>query len=110
MARNTKPEYIKKLLRLEAPKGYKFDVSNYLYNPAHGYDYPAFIKTIAEDETTKTVRRVYYFKYYDGTGEYREEIYTRAKSGEDWQVIPNSYDNTLEESTRFNLNKLLSLI
>lgn len=110
MARNTKPEYIKKLLKLEAPKGYKFDVANYLYNPAYGYDYPAFIKIIDEDETTETIRRVYYFKYYGGTGEYKEEIYKRDKSKEGWQVITNRQEKTLEESNRFNLNKLLSLI
>ena len=110
MTRNTKPEYIKKLLKLEAPKGYKFDIANYLYNPAYGYDYPAFIKVIDEDETTETIRRVYYFKYCGGTGEYREEIYKRDKTKDGWQVIKNTAEKVLEESNRFNINKLLSLI
>ena len=69
MARNLKPEYINKIRKLEAPNGYKFDIANYLYNPAYGNEYPAFQKVIAETETEQTIRRVYYFKHYDGTGE-----------------------------------------
>ena len=69
MARNLKKDYIKKILSMEAPNGYKFDIANYLYNPAYGNDYPAFQKVIAETEDTETIRRVYYMKHYDGTGE-----------------------------------------
>lgn len=59
MARNLKPEYINKIRKLEAPNGYKFDIANYLYNPAYGNEYPAFQKVIAETETEQTIRRVY---------------------------------------------------
>lgn len=108
MSRNLKVSYIKKLLETEAPNGYKFDVANYLHNPALYYEYPSFIKLVAEDETTATYRRVYYFKYYDGTGEYLAEVFQRKKNGEEWQVVKKVSEEKLEQANRFNLNKLLS--
>lgn len=108
MSRNLKPAYIKKLIHTEAPNGYKFDVANYLYNPSYGYDYPAFKKKIAEDEETETYRRIYYFKYYNGTGEYLAETYSMKKNGGEWQVVKGRTEEKLEQANRFNLNKLLS--
>ena len=108
MSRNLKPEYIKKIVAIKAPNGYKFDLANYLYNPAYGYDYPAFVKMIDETETTQTFRRVYYIKYWDGTGEYKAEEYTREKDGGDWQVIKNRTETVLEQSNRYNVKKLLT--
>lgn len=108
MARNLKPEYIKKIRAIEAPNGYKFDIANYLYNPSYDYEYPSFLKMINESETTQTFRRVYYFKYWDGTGEYKAEVYIREKNGEDWQVINNCTETVLEQSNRFNIKKLLT--
>ena len=87
--------------------GYKFDIANYLYNPAHGNEYPAFVKKISENSETETFRRVYYFKYYDGTGEYLAETYTRKKNGDTWQVISNRTEEKLESGNRYNVNKLL---
>lgn len=107
MARNLKPEYINKICRLEAPNGYKFDIANYLYNPAYGNDYPAFFKVIAETETEQTIRRVYYFKHYDGNGEYMEEIFTRKKDGDAWQIVKSRTEKMLEVSNRYNVKKLL---
>ena len=108
MARNTKPEYINKLLKTTTENGYKFDVANYLYNPAYSYDYPAFMKKIGETETSDTYRRVYYMKHYDGTGEYIAETFEREKSAGRWAVIKTLEENTLESSNRYNLNKLIS--
>ena len=108
MARNLKPEYINKIRKIEAPNGYKFDIANYLYNPAYGNEYPAFIKMIAETEDTQTFRRVYYFKYHDGTGEYMEEVFTRKRNGEAWQVVSGRTEKVLEQSNRYNVNKLLT--
>lgn len=108
MARNRKIEYINKIRKIEAPNGYKFDLANYLYNPSYEYDYPSFIKKISEDETTETYRRVFYFKYCGGSGEYQEEIYTRVKNGDSWQIAKNRTENTLEKANRFNVNKLLT--
>lgn len=108
MARNLKPEYINKIRKIEAPNGYKFDIANYLYNPAHGNEYPAFIKMIAETEDTQTFRRVYYFKYWDGTGEYKAETFTRKKNGDEWQIVTGRTETTLEASNRYNVNKLLT--
>ncbi len=96
MARNLKRDYIKKILSLEAPNGYKFDIENYLYNPAFGNYYPAFHKVIAETDTTVTIRRVYYMKHYNGTGEYIAETFTRQKDGD------------LETANRYNVKKLLT--
>lgn len=106
--RNRKPEYIKKMINTEAPNGYKFDLANYLYNPSFDYDYPSFLKMIEQTETTETYKRIYYFKYYDGEGEYLEEIFTRIKDGDAWQVVKNRTEKSLEKSNRFNLKKLLS--
>ena len=108
MSRNRKPDYIRKLINTQAPNGYKFDAANYLYNPHLSYEYPSFIKVIEEDDTSETIRRVYYFKYYNGTGEYIEEVYKREKTGDTWQVIRNSKETVLAKSNRFNLNTLLS--
>ena len=108
MSRNLKPEYINKLRKIQAPNGYKFDLANYIYNPSYDYDYPSFIKKISETETTETYRRVSYFKHYDGSGEYYEEIYTRVKNGEDWQIARNRTENVLEAANRFNIKKLLT--
>ena len=110
MARNVKPEYLRKLLAIDR-NGYKFDIANYLHNPAFGYEYPSFKKIIAEDELTVTFRRVFYFKYYGGDGAYKAETFTASKSKMDksgWTICQNCHEITLEESKRFNLNKLLT--
>ena len=108
MSRNLKPEYINKIRAIEAPNGYKFDIANYLYNPSFDNEYPAFIKMISETEDTQTFRRVYYFKYYNGTGEYIEEVFTRKKNGEAWQVVSCRTEKLLEASNRYNVKKLLT--
>ena len=108
MARNKDKDYILKIMSIKAPNGYKFDFTNYLLNPHIAYDYPSFKKTISEDEETATIRRVYYFKYYNGTGEYREEIFTEKKNGDTWQVVHNRTEKVLAESKRFSLKKLIT--
>ena len=108
MSRNRTAAYINKIRANEAPNGYKFDLANYLYNPAYGYDYPSFVKMIDETETMQTFRRVYYFKYWDGTGEYKAEEYTREKDGGEWQVVKNCTETILERSNRYNVKKLLT--
>ena len=108
MARNLKPEYINILYRCIGPCCSKFDIANYLYNPAYGNEYPAFQKVIAETETEQTIRRVYYFKHYDGTGEYIAETFTRKKNGEAWQVVGGRTEEKLEVAGRYNMKKLLT--
>ena len=108
MARNLKKDYIKKILSMEAPNGYKFDIANYLYNPAYGNDYPAFQKVIAETEDTETIRRDYYMKHYDGTGEYIAETFTRKKDGDAWQIVKGRTEEILEAANRYNVKKLLT--
>ena len=107
--KNKKPEYLRKLLQITTPGGYKFDIANYLYNPAFGNEYPAFIKTISETETETTRERIYYFKYYNGTGEYKRETWTATKDpGNVWSICRNRKEETLGSSRRFNLDTLLS--
>ena len=108
MARNLKPEYINKIRKLEVPNGYKFDIANYLYNPAYGNEYPAFFKVIAATEPEQSIRRVYYFKHYDGTGEYIAETFTRRKDGDAWQVVKSRTEEVLETAGRYNVKKLLT--
>lgn len=107
MTRNLKPEYVNKIRKLEAPNGYTFDIANYLYNPAYGNEYPAFHKVISETDTEQVIRRVYYLKHYDGSGEYVEEVFTRKKDGSAWQVVTDRAEKTLETASRYNVKKLL---
>lgn len=109
MARNRKPEYIKKLLGVNAPNGYKFDAFNYLYNPNTDFDYPSFRKAISKDAEKTTYRSVHYIKYWDGTGHYVEEVFTVPKKEENgWHICGDFVQNHLEDASRFNLTKLLS--
>ena len=108
MSRNRKPEYIRKIASIQAPNGYKFDIANYLYNPSMNHEYPSFVKKIEETESTETFRNVFFFKYYNGTGEYIAETYTRIKNGDSWQVVKDRTAEVLETANRYNVNKLLS--
>lgn len=108
MARNLKKEYIMNIVKMEVPNGYKFDLANYLHNPAYGFEYPTFIKAIAEDGETMTMRRVFYFKHWDGSGEYKEETYKVSKNGDTWQVVRERTEKVLEVSNRFNIKKLIA--
>ena len=108
MARNRTPEYINRLRKTEAPNGFKFDIANYLYNPSLEHEYPHFTKKIAEDAEKETYKSIYYMKYYDGTGEYLAQTYTRRKKGDKWQIVEDVKEKSLEKANRFNLNKLLT--
>ena len=108
MARNLKKDYIAKLIKMETKNGYKFDLANYVANPHLSYEYPTFYKVIDSDDEKETIRRVYYMKYYGGTGEYREEIYKRRHDGGEWYTAMDVKEKTLEESSRFNIKKLIS--
>ena len=107
MKRNFKKDYLKKLINTTTPNGYKFDLANYLHNPAYGYDYPRFSKTLEEGDEFDVRRDVLYFKHYDGTGEYIAETY-KVPKGEGWHVLTEMKEEILEESNRFNLTKLIS--
>lgn len=110
MSRNLSKDYIRKLIKTETPNGYKFDLANYLYNPAYGYDYPRFKKVVDEDDESITYNVILYFKFYDGTGEYQSETYevSKADMKDEWVVSRNLRKETLAASNRFNLKKLLS--
>lgn len=108
MARNLNPKYINKIRKMEAPNGYRFDIENYLYNPAYGNEYPAFMKVIKETETAVVIRRVYYFKHYDGTGEYIAETFARGKDVNTWQIVRDRKEEVLEAANRYSVKKLLT--
>lgn len=80
-------EQAKRYAKIEAPNGYKFDLQNYLYNPARDNEYPAFYKVIADDEEKITIRKVYFFRYYDKSAAVYVETYSRMKNGGQWQVV-----------------------
>ena len=95
---------------IELPNGFQFDWANYFYNPAFGNEYPAIMKQIEETETTITIKRLYFFRYYDKTAAIIEEIYNRVKNGEEWQVCKNLQEKTLEtfpNGARYSLDLLL---
>ena len=108
MKRNFNRDYLKKLSNTITPNGYKFDLMNYLHNPAYGYDYPRFTKILEEGEEFDTRRDVLYFKYHDGTGEYIAETY-KVPKGEGWHIMHETKKEVLAEGNRFNLNTLISL-
>ena len=109
MARNRKPEYIKKLLGIVSTNGYNFDVANYLYNPNYEHDYPSFKKVVAEDDERITYRSVLYVKYHNGAGHYEAQVFSVPKKEVGgWSVIRDMVTERLEDASRFNLNKLLS--
>lgn len=109
---NSKIEKAAKYRKIEAPNGYVFDINNYLYNPAHGSEYPAFIKTIAETDEKTTYKKVYFFRYFDHSAGIYVETYSRLKNGEMWQVINRNPDYSekiverLPIGTRFNVKLL----
>ena len=108
MSRNLKRDYLKKLAGIETANGYKVDLANYVYNPNLMYEYPALKKVIAETDDSLTVCTIYYFKYYNGGGEYIRQVHTEPKdSTNTWYVVRDKQENTLEASNRFNLNKLI---
>lgn len=110
MARNLKRENLKKLAGIETKNGYKVTLANYVYNPNRMYDYPVLQKVVDEDEKSRTIRQVYYFKYYDGSGEYITETHTEPKDGENtWYVVKDKAEKTLEASNRFSLKRLQEL-
>lgn len=111
MARNLKKENLKKLAGITTLNNFKIDLANYIYNPSHDYEYPALIKLIKETETEKQYIRFYYFKYYNGTGEYFTETYSSIKNdnGNSWNITTNHKETKLKDSNRFNLKELIQL-
>lgn len=109
---NVKLEKARKYAQLNVPNGYKFDASRYLYGFAHGDEYPAFVKVIAEDEEKMRIARVYFFKYYNGSAAIFREEFNWMKNGERCQIINNNgdyKDEKVEEfpqGVRFNVNLL----
>lgn len=114
MARNLKKENLRKLAAIETKNGYKIDIANYIYNPSLDHEYPGLYRTIEDSETKKRVHVVYYFKYYNGTGEYLEKTYSYEKAGElekqsTWKICNIESEKVIEASNRFNLNKLIQI-
>ena len=110
MARNLKPANLKKLSQIQTANGFKVDLANYMYNPSYDHDYPAFIKLTSKTETEKFYTRLYYFKYYDGTGKYFMETYSsQIDHSNSWSIAKNTIQTELEESNRFSLKKLTEL-
>ena len=109
MARNLKKENLKKLSQIETSNGFKVDLGNFIYNPSHDYEYPSLIKLTSETETEKHYTRVKYFKYYNGSGKYFLETYSRKNNNESWQIVTDSKEEELDEGNRFNLKKLIEL-
>jgi len=111
MARNHKPENLKKLSQIQTKNNFKIDLANYLYNASYNHDYPSLIKITNETETEKQYTRIYYFKHYNGTGEYILETYTHQKTndGNPWQISKKQKEIKLEDNNRFNLKHLIEL-
>lgn len=109
MARNRKPEYIKKLLQINTKNGYKVDISNYLYNPSLDNEYPALRKVVEETPEKITFSHVYFMKYWDGTADYKVKTYTAPNNNDTWNIVDVVEERKLKEAKRFSLNELVKL-
>lgn len=109
MSRNLKKDYLKKLLAISTSNGYKIDLNNYIYNPAHDHEYPSLRKVVEDTPDHITISEVLYFKYYNGTGEYIHKVFTAPKSNDTWSIVDIVSEAKIEDSNRFNLSKLVSL-
>lgn len=109
MARNRKPEYLKKLVNIQTANGYKVDIANYLCNPSLDNEYPGLRKVLEEDDEHITVSQVFYFKYYNGTGDYIVKTWTAPKDGSTWQIVNVTEKKTVKSSNRFSLNELIKI-
>lgn len=109
MARNRKPEYLKKLLQIKTANGYKVDISNYLYNPAIDNDYPALRKVVEETPEKITFSQVYFMKYWDGRADYRVKTYTAPNNSDTWHIVDVVEEKTLKEAKRFSLTELVKI-
>ena len=108
MSRNLKRENLKKLAAIQTSNGYKIDLANYVYNPNLMYEYPSLTKIMGETEEARTISTIYYFKYYNGGGEYLHRIHEEPKeNASTWYVVKDKTETVLETSNRFNLNKLI---
>ena len=111
MARNLKKENLKKLSQIKTTNGFKIDLANYMYNPSFNHKYPNLIKLTGQTETEKYYTNVYYFKHYNGTGEYIVETYSHKidNNNSTWSIAHNSKQTELETNNRFNLKHLIEL-
>lgn len=109
MARNLKRDYLKKLQAVETANGYKVALAQYVYGMAHGDEYPALSKVIETTDKEVKYSKVYYFKYYDGSGKYFRRVYTVPNNKELVSIANVLEDTELEASNRYNLNKLIKL-
>lgn len=111
---NRTREQAKKYAAITAPNGYKFDAFRFLYGMSHGDEYPAFIRTVSEDDEKTTYRRIYFFKYWDKSAAICVDTFSIMKNGEAWQVIndnPNYKHEKLAElpqGARFSVKTLLT--
>ena len=93
-------EQAKKYAKIEAPNGFKFDVSRYLYGFSHGDEYPAFKKEIKQDEQFTYYKRVYFFKRWDKTAVIYVETFSVDKNGGNVQILnrnPEYSDEIVEQ-------------
>lgn len=93
-------EQAKKYAKIEAPNGFKFDVSRYLYGFSYGDEYPAFKKEIKQDEQFKYYKRVYFFKRWDKSSVIYVETFSVDKNGGNVQIInqnPEYSDEIVEQ-------------
>ena len=110
MARNLKRENLKKLSQIETSNGFKIDLANYMYNPSYNHEYPNLIKVTSQTETERFYTNVYYFKHYNGTGEYIMETYSHTiDSSNSWSIANKTKSTELESNNRFSMKHLIQL-
>lgn len=94
--------------------GFEIDLMSLVYGFAHGDEYPKLKK---KEDTGDRIKFTcyYYFKHYDGTGEYLCEEYFADKKEIDpskninYFIAKDRKERIIENSNRFNLNRLIAL-
>jgi hypothetical protein len=96
--------------------GFKIDLNKLMYQFAHGDEYPQMRQIISNDNITKIVLTVSFFKFYDGSGEYtiKAEEYKINKEtsfmvGGTGYFNKTYFEEKTIKGTRFNLNKIKEL-
>ena len=90
--------------------GFVCEIRNYMYNAAPFYDYPMYIKVVADHGDLKTFCRVHYhYNKRRGIGVYVVTLFTAFGVVESFENVSVLSEETVAEGQRFSLKMLLSI-
>ena len=101
-------EQIEKLTNA-APMGWTFDKMRFLYPFEHGDEYPQYFRTIEKNAEYEIIESIYYFKRFNGTGDYKTKKTKFLNNGERVKTGKEIETRAIESASRFNLKRLLEI-